>query len=445
MILRSLRWVVSCALLLLLLASAAALALFLYVLEPEPLVPRSAPADYTTVAEGKAFVKRIKIEIEAAGARGTTLAITEAELDRLAQIGSHTFKWASADVEIGGTAVDARMSVQLPQNPFGRYLNLAAQMGSSSSGIGIDQLSVGPLRFSGRWLLPLAARTMDALLRDTQASQLLAGVGGMRIEGNTALLSVLPPPDAKENFKQAVRTLQAYRWPDGEQERVTHYYNLLASQADDSDGRSQSLSEYLAPLMREAARRSADNSAVTENRAAIWALVIYFSNGGFEALVGKLVSSQRELAYAPYNVTLGQREDLRMHFLTSAGIALASQQGISIAAGEFKELLDSGDGGSGFSFVDLAADRAGIQFVTLATAGEEEARELQEQLAQVTSEYSFFPDISGLLEGMSDAQFREQYGDVESARYLEEVRRIDQRIARLPIYAGVAQPQGAVP
>jgi hypothetical protein len=37
---------------------------------------------------------------------------------------------------------------------------------------------------------------------------------------------------------------------------------------------------------------------------------------------------------------------------------------------------------------------------------------------------------------MSDAQFRAQYGDVESARYREEVSRIDERIARLPIYAG---------
>jgi hypothetical protein len=427
-----------CTILLLLLAAGAAVALFLYALEPEPLVQRSAPADFTTVADGKAFVKRIKIQIESAGAEGTTLALTEGELDQLAQLGSHTFKWASADVEIGGTTADARMSVQLPQNPFGQYLNLAARVESSSTGIGIDQLSVGRLRFTGQWLLPLAASMMDALLRNRQASELLAAVSGMQIEGDTALLTVSPPPDVKENFKKAVRTLQAYRFPDGEEERVTHYYDLLAKEGDLPDVRTQSLSEYLAPLMREAARRSTDSSAVVENRAAIWALVIYFSNGGFETLIGKLVSSQRELVYAPYLVTLAQRPDLRMHFLTSAGIALASQQGISIAAGEFKELLDSGDGGSGFSFADLAADRAGIHFVALATAGEDEARQLQKQLAQIKRESTFFPDISGLLEGISDAQFRERYGDVESARYLEEVARIDQRIARLPIYASLA-------
>lgn len=436
--LRALRWLLLCTILLLLLFAGAAVALFLYALEQEPLVPRSAPADYTTVADGKAFVNRIKMQIESADAEGTTLTVTEGELNQLAQLGSHTFKWASADVEIDGTTLDARMSVQLPHNPFGQYLNLAAQVGSSSTGIGIDQLAVGPLHFSGRWLLPLVARMMDALLRNQQASEVLAGVSGMQVEGDTALFNVFPPPDVKENLKQAITTLQAYRFPDGEEERVTHYYDLLAKEGELPDVRIQSLSEYLAPLMREAAIRSVDSSAVAENRAAIWALVIYFSDGGFETLIGTLVSSQRELVYAPYDVRLAQRQDLRLHFLTSAGIALASQQGISIAAGEFKELMDSGDGGSGFSFVDLAADRAGIHFVALAMAGEEEARQLQKQLAQIQGEASFFPDTSGLIEGISDAQFRERYGDMESARYLEEVARIDQRIKSLLIYKRAA-------
>jgi hypothetical protein len=411
-----LRWLTGCAILLLLLAAGAAALLFMYALEPAPQALRLAPADAATVADGKAFVKRIKMQVESAGAEGTTLVITEAELDKLAQLGTHTFKWVIADVEIDGATVEARMSVQLPQNPFGQYLNLAARVGSSGTGVGIDQLTVGPFHITGQWLLPLAARMMDALLHSAQASELLAGARGVRIEGDTVLLNVSPPPDMKENLKRAVRTLQAYRIPEGEEERVTHYYNLLAKQGDVPEERTQSLGEYLAPVMREAARRSENSSALVENRAAIWALVIYFSNGGFERLVGKLVSSQRELEWAPYNVVLAQRPDLRMHFLTSAGIALASQQGISIAAGEFKELLDSGSGGSGFSFVDLAADRAGIQFVTLAMAGEDEARQLQLQLAGIKGEDAFFPETSGLVEGLSDAQFRERYGDVESAR-----------------------------
>ena len=50
----------------------------------------------------------------------------------------------------------------------------------------------------------------------------------------------------------------------------------------------------------------------------------------------------------------------------SAGIKLIADSGISFAAGEFKELLDALSGGSGFSFADLAADRAGTHFAKMA-------------------------------------------------------------------------------
>jgi hypothetical protein len=165
----------------------------------------------------------------------------------------------------------------------------------------------------------------------------------------------------------------------------------------------------------------------------IWALTVYFSNGAIEALVGDLVSSQRTLVRPPRGVTLGGRWDLMAHFVYSAGITLATQRGIGIAAGEFKELQDSG-GGSGFSFADLAADRAGVQFVTRATSSESAARQLQQRIVENDSEQAFFPDISGLLEGLSDAQFRQQYGSIQSERYRKQVALIDQRIARLPVY-----------
>ncbi|CAA0078670.1 Uncharacterised protein [Halioglobus japonicus] len=432
--LKVLRWIIIFAILLLLLGVVSLGALFLYALEEKPSVPRSAPADYTTVAEGKAFVKRIKLEVESAGEEGATLVLTEHELDRLAQIASHTFKWLNSDFDIAGAAINSRASVQLPDNPFGEYLNLGAQVLPSSDGIVIEQLSVGPLRYSGRWLLPLAAQLADLLTRQQQASLILEGVSDIQIEGDSVVLSVAPPPDVKAHLKEAVRTLQAYRLPAGEAKRVTHYYDLLVALGARSNGGSESFSEYLTPVVAEAQRRSERGYAVEENRAALWALIIYFSNGGFEVLIGKLVSSERALVRSSYDITLAGRRDLMAHFISSAAIALASQQGISIAAGEFKELLDSGYGGSGFSFADLAADRAGIQFVSLATGSEAQARQWQEQLLANAGEVGFFPDISGLVEGLSDEEFRRQYGEIDSQRYLQQVARIDQRIARAAIY-----------
>ena len=54
---------------------------------------------------------------------------------------------------------------------------------------------------------------------------------------------------------------------------------------------------------------------------------------------------------------------------------MASSGGAAFSAGEYKELLDSNPYGSGFSFDDLAADRAGIRFAArLLAAAPEPAR-----------------------------------------------------------------------
>jgi hypothetical protein len=376
-------------------------------------------------------VKRIKIQVESADQRGATLVMSRGELDQLAQLAAHTFKWLDMNVDIDNASIHARASARLPSNPFGNYLNLGLQFGESDQGIGIDRVTVGPAGFSGRWVLPLVARLLDIALPDKQASAMLESVRSVRIAGDTAQLTVYPPPDVKRQLKRAVRTLQAAQFPPGEEARVGHYYDLLVGMGGTRDGSPRSLSAYLIPLMAEAAQRSQYSDAVTENRAAIWALAIYFSNGAFEALVGKLVSGQRPLVRPPAGVVLADRQDLMAHFLYSAGITLATAQGIGVAAGEFKELLDSGDGGSGFSFADLAADRAGIEFVNAAMASEQSARQLQQRIIASRGEASFFPDVSGLAEGLGEEQFREQYGSVESPRYLEQVRQIDKRIARL--------------
>ncbi len=429
-----LRWAIVSALLPPLLLVTALAGLAFYILEDEPLVGRGAPVDSTTVLAGKALLKQIKIQVETAAAQGTTLAVTEDQLRHIAQMGSHTFKRLNTDLYFDSTGINTRMSVQLPANPFGDYLNLGVQIPQSDAGIALDKITVGPLDFSGSLVLPVMSRLVDMLLKDEKASVLLASVRGLRIEGDTALLSVMPPPDVKLQLKQAVRTLQAYRFSAGEEERVLHYYDALVGIGTQHARSSDSLSVYLAPLIAEASSRSASSSAVIENRAVLWATIIYFSNGAFETLVGKLVSAKRPLVRAPSQVTLGGREDLLAHFLYSAGITLATQQGIGIAAGEFKELLDSGNGGSGFSFADLAADRAGIAFVTAATANEAAARQLQESLVASNSEAGFFPDVSGLVEGLSEAQFRQQYGTAQSERYRKQVALIDQRIERLPVY-----------
>jgi len=88
---------------------------------------------------------------------------------------------------------------------------------------------------------------------------------------------------------------------------------------------------------------------------------------------------------------------LAQHFLISAGIAAAGGSRLADAVGLFKELDDSRSG-SGFSFTDLAADRAGVRFAESAT-GPNAAR-LQGLLADKAEESLFMPRVRDLPEFM---------------------------------------------
>jgi hypothetical protein len=105
-----------------------------------------------------------------------------------------------------------------------------------------------------------------------------------------------------------------------------------------------------------------------------------------------------------------------------------SSETASDAAGLLKEELDA-FGGSGFSFSDLLADRAGTKFAIAATQNQRAARRMQEQLANGFSINDLFPPAGDLPEGLTDAQLQNQYGGVDGERYNETIAEIERRLA----------------
>ncbi|MBN1490432.1 MAG: hypothetical protein JXA69_11000, partial [Phycisphaerae bacterium] len=122
------------------------------------------------------------------------------------------------------------------------------------------------------------------------------------------------------------------------------------------------------------------------------------------------------------------------HFFVSAGVALMSTESVSDAAGLLKEELDAGEGGSGFSFGDLAADRAGTTFALAATRNEAAARAMQDRITRGFREEDFLPPVEDLPEGLSDAEFTARYGGVHGEGYRKLMAEIERRIAECPAY-----------
>jgi hypothetical protein len=190
----------------------------------------------------------------------------------------------------------------------------------------------------------------------------------------------------------------------------------------------------MGPLFQTVKDRSGFGDPVAENQAALLAMVIYFGDSRFERLTGQVRTGALKF-HKPKtkSVRLAGRGDLLLHFIISAGLKIVSDSGISAAIGEFKELLDS-DGGTGFSFVDLAADKAGIRFAEAATNDKQGATHLQNLLAGGTTEATFFPEINGLPEGLNDKAFKKSFGGVSGDKYKAMVQKIEKRIAEKPAY-----------
>lgn len=142
----------------------------------------------------------------------------------------------------------------------------------------------------------------------------------------------------------------------------------------------------------------------------------------------------------PPRVTLARRPDLQQHFIYSATIHLLTNQNVSDTVGEAKELLDSIKGGSGFSFVDLLADRAGVRFAQIAIGSPSSAAALQQFFSEPRIESELFPSKSRLPEGISQQNFEQQYQSIDSADYQKILADINQRLDALPLYQIPLQP-----
>ena len=120
------------------------------------------------------------------------------------------------------------------------------------------------------------------------------------------------------------------------------------------------------------------------------------------------------------------------HFMTSASVSMAGGNIFSDAVGLLKEIDDS-RGGTGFSFNDLCADKAGTRFGERATAYSR-ASEIQTRVARSLVESDIMPRTDDLPEHMSESEFKQRFGGVDSPRYNKMISEIDRRVEQLPLY-----------
>lgn len=200
--------------------------------------------------------------------------------------------------------------------------------------------------------------------------------------------------------------------------------DFAASLAYHANGARIPLPDILGPLLKERDRSG--------RRAALLVLSAYLAEKNLANLVPQAAQWPKARTVM---LTLLGRYDSAQHFAISAALAAWAGEPIADAIGVYKEIADARHG-SGFSFADLAADRAGTRF---GEAINRESPTLAVRMATPLADQDLIPALDGLPEYLRESEFRRRYGQIDSPAYRELLADIEQRIAALPIHASASR------
>jgi len=308
-------------------------------------------------------------------------------------------------IEVVNSKVRCNMSFKLPANTMATYFNISFRLGSEEGETlpHIAKFKVGNL------LLPakLADWVIHALIRYSFLNEyfILATTPIRRVEIADRMLTIFYDSDAPHHTANP-------------ESRKIYQQKITEIIAQHNPKWRLSLAEVLKAVFELAYQRAILETAVEENRSAILAVNDY-------------VNSEKNPLYPPF---LYKRIDLAQHFIGAAALTASTNRRVANALGEVKELSDRQAGGSGFSFVDLATDKAGSRFGELAVSSPENARRIQKSMTQIKDYRDLMPDPRDLPENMNETEFKRMFESTQSLAYSTLATQIDNRITLMPIY-----------
>ncbi len=322
---------------------------------------------------------------------------------------------------------ELKSSFKIPPQKLNQYINLSISAEHEGNLVQIQKLKIGNLslptsisNFLIKQLLLLAKTSGQAgpFIDAFQSADINNRLLTIRYQWNPELLNV-----AREQLISEEEQARFYYY----QERLIELSNRPGL------GKTVSLDYYLRALFSDARQRSEFGNPADENRAILAVLGQHLSGRGHSLLFPKTA----HLHPARKNIKLIGRHDFAQHFVISAALSAIGNSQLADLIGLQKELADS-NRSSGFSFTDLAADRAGNYLGKAATQSEQSALAVQNFFQSHNGEASYMSSVNGLPEGLTARAFKKRFGSVGSKRFKNIEKVIEARIKESAIYRQTA-------
>ena len=357
-----------------------------------------------------------------------TIELTQPDLNLAANYLLNRYSKSAVNIELKNNALRFTVTMTLPKNSLGEYLNISFRLGNDKG----NQLPSLTKFKAGKLLLParFAAFVIKKIIRYTSLNDyfILATQPIKYVKIDQQKITII--------YYSSLETMTKARnflTQSGDNPKLDIYQQKLADIIAQHDPAWRlSLADLLKPLFELAYQRSTLKNAIEENKMAITTVNEYVNNAE-ETKKFLSATTSKPKTEKRYSTFLYKRIDLAQHFIGSAAITASVNGQVAKVVGEEKELSDA-QGGSGFSFIDLAADKAGTRFGEMATSSPENARKIQKAMSGIKDYSDFMPDPRDLPEHMDEAEFKQRYQSIDSPAYQEISKQIDARIAATPIY-----------
>jgi uncharacterized protein YfiM (DUF2279 family) len=369
-------------------------------------------------------IQRAKSIIDNKSAKSKkTMRLNEKDLNIALSYLLNHYIFTTSQITVNADHLQFKITLLLNKNILGKYINFSFNLTKEDGYPVIQSLDIGRLFIANE----LAGRILKKIIKNTPLKEyfILASqhVTNIQIENNKLVINYITPDDLELKGKLSLNN-SSFR-------SVLFYQQLITKVIAQHDPKTLlSLAELLQPLFKSASQRSTLKNAIAENRAVLIAISTYVNKKEIQPYIPFNISPATNKQYPAF---MYKRQDMAKHFMASAVLAASGAESFAYTLGQEKELNDA-KRGSGFSFVDLAGDRAGLRFGKTAVASAKQAKILQQHIANIKDYTTFMPEVRDLPENMNDIVFKQKYQSVYSPNYQKMLEKIDQRISALPIY-----------
>lgn len=325
------------------------------------------------------------------------------------------------------TVLYVQTSIALENNPFGEFLNISAEFEQIDQRLKIKSMEIGKLTipaFIANSLADYAHKHLQNTYIEYRAA--IQSVDNFQLQQHAMSINYKWKPELANQIKDQLTS----RLITKEQKEIfLAYHEQLSILVSNIRESQPSLTLLLNEMFQFAKQRSLYSDPIMENRTMLITLGAYMLNKNIPELLG--IAPAKNIRRK--NFYLLNRIDLGKHLVISSALTAMADSSFAHAIGLDKELSDS-DGGSGFSFADLTADRAGVSLATTALSSDNNARLMQLRLSSASLENDYMPDIHQMPEGIQKLDFNLAYRNTESPEYKLIITEIDQRISNCSIY-----------